>query len=457
MSDVADLWYAFINGVVWSLTNVFQLVGNILAVNYRLVTTVGQIATNIYYTLAVLLASVIHAFWETVCYLGLGIVIFITWLYSGISFAWHCCTLLCQIVYSTLSAVTASFVYIIQEILRLGRVSCTWLTNPMSLQDVLETVHSSFITIWTLGIRAIAQFLKSCNHQIHLVLCTITSTVGDLVTDTIEVSTNVIIDLSCACIYGVEISFEWLIAVLHSCGLMLKSSILHICEVLCIYATPAALLSISCLLTISMVLIKSKRALQWLGHLGHSQDVEVAIHDFNDAVEISDEEQNQFDIQDDVDMFTFHNNDDDDDNDESVDTLVTDHSDSDNDDEEEVPNDEDSDVDFLSSTDSNDADDDSDDSDNISIQLPQRSTQENISHMESRDGFAVDNSQCEVEQERSLCVICQDRIKSVLVLPCRHLCMCVDCAHTIAVGIPGQRRTCPLCRSSIRTIMNIYT
>ena len=62
----------------------------------------------------------------------------------------------------------------------------------------------------------------------------------------------------------------------------------------------------------------------------------------------------------------------------------------------------------------------------------------------------------ERERDKRKCVVCQDEIKCVLVLPCRHLCMCVVCADQIVRSrIPG-RRTCPLCRTRITKVMNIY-
>ena len=60
------------------------------------------------------------------------------------------------------------------------------------------------------------------------------------------------------------------------------------------------------------------------------------------------------------------------------------------------------------------------------------------------------------EKERRMCVVCQDRSKSVLILPCRHMCLCVDCGNQIARSRSRERRKCPLCRSKINTIMNVY-
>lgn len=62
----------------------------------------------------------------------------------------------------------------------------------------------------------------------------------------------------------------------------------------------------------------------------------------------------------------------------------------------------------------------------------------------------------ENEKERRMCVVCQDRSKSVLILPCRHMCLCVECGNHIARSRSRERRKCPLCRTKINTIMNVY-
>ena len=60
------------------------------------------------------------------------------------------------------------------------------------------------------------------------------------------------------------------------------------------------------------------------------------------------------------------------------------------------------------------------------------------------------------EELNRKCVVCQDQPKTVLVLPCKHMCLCVDCAHTIASLRSRLRRVCPLCRGRIQTVMNVY-
>lgn len=60
--------------------------------------------------------------------------------------------------------------------------------------------------------------------------------------------------------------------------------------------------------------------------------------------------------------------------------------------------------------------------------------------------------QLEQEHESKLCVVCQDRNKCVIVLPCRHLCMCTECS----VIIKRDHGTCPMCRQNVRRTMKIY-
>lgn len=48
------------------------------------------------------------------------------------------------------------------------------------------------------------------------------------------------------------------------------------------------------------------------------------------------------------------------------------------------------------------------------------------------------------------CIICHDREKSVILMPCRHLCLCLECSNNTAVEI------CPKCRGIICNKIEVY-
>ena len=53
-------------------------------------------------------------------------------------------------------------------------------------------------------------------------------------------------------------------------------------------------------------------------------------------------------------------------------------------------------------------------------------------------------------KEQRMCVICQEREKSVVLLPCRHLCLCAHCAQH------DHLQQCPLCRRHIAHRISVY-
>ncbi|CAN0025354.1 unnamed protein product, partial [Heterosigma akashiwo] len=50
----------------------------------------------------------------------------------------------------------------------------------------------------------------------------------------------------------------------------------------------------------------------------------------------------------------------------------------------------------------------------------------------------------------STCVVCQHNVKTVLILPCRHLCLCQDCSGK------GPLKKCPVCRVHIESRIEAF-
>lgn len=55
------------------------------------------------------------------------------------------------------------------------------------------------------------------------------------------------------------------------------------------------------------------------------------------------------------------------------------------------------------------------------------------------------------EAEERLCVICLVNPRDTTVLPCRHMCLCSDCASELR----KQSSKCPICRNNIESLLHI--
>jgi E3 ubiquitin-protein ligase MGRN1 len=72
--------------------------------------------------------------------------------------------------------------------------------------------------------------------------------------------------------------------------------------------------------------------------------------------------------------------------------------------------------------------------------------------IEERMASADDSDAAAAEAEHDdLCIICMTDPRDTTVLPCRHLCLCVDCAQLLRV----RSDRCPICRSPVDSLLHI--
>jgi len=56
----------------------------------------------------------------------------------------------------------------------------------------------------------------------------------------------------------------------------------------------------------------------------------------------------------------------------------------------------------------------------------------------------------EIHQESPLCIVCQEKDRDAVFLPCRHLCTCNLCATSQLL------KSCPLCRKNITAVLRVF-
>lgn len=71
-----------------------------------------------------------------------------------------------------------------------------------------------------------------------------------------------------------------------------------------------------------------------------------------------------------------------------------------------------------------------------------------LSKVEERKSGLIANALNKTSDEQKLCVVCIDAEKSVLLLPCRHVCVCKLCSRQID--------SCPVCRAQIQDKINVF-
>ncbi|KAG5895120.1 hypothetical protein JTB14_008557 [Gonioctena quinquepunctata] len=69
-----------------------------------------------------------------------------------------------------------------------------------------------------------------------------------------------------------------------------------------------------------------------------------------------------------------------------------------------------------------------------------------------RNELNLPQSPKEGRTDEKYCVICQEHLKCILLLPCRHVCMCSECYSRLQL----YSNSCPICRNDIENTMKIF-
>ena len=60
-------------------------------------------------------------------------------------------------------------------------------------------------------------------------------------------------------------------------------------------------------------------------------------------------------------------------------------------------------------------------------------------------------SQMESQNAQQLCIICCELPKAVVLMPCRHMCLCETCGHMEKITV------CPMCRKQISQRISVFS
>jgi len=77
------------------------------------------------------------------------------------------------------------------------------------------------------------------------------------------------------------------------------------------------------------------------------------------------------------------------------------------------------------------------------------------SQLASVSQLAVGQSQASStpEEEERLCVVCEDDKKQILLLPCKHMCLCKKCANA---HLFKTIKECPMCRATVKDSIDVH-
>ena len=455
MTSLFGALWTGLQGIGWLVCFLHQLITDTFNFNYRLVNGVGYLVVGVAKLLYMLFSGVTLAVYEVVSYVLLTVAGICSFVIDCLGFVAHCLCLLSKLIYYTVTGLADGVFFVVLMPVCACQTVHEWITWIFNTQRWLNASAWCF--------RTCGNALSVIGESSWNLILSLATTVNYwLFTFTTFICEKTVL-LSCyvynGCLFLSNYLIENIVLVLFRIWSLIALSIycIYDCFLMLLENLVSGLFELTgatyfCLIPISISVLtmlfhhRNRLARLLPRFLWHSTGEVIRINlDDVDLVEVSDDEEDQ--------DFA---------NDEFLDDENEDLEAEDTDDEESVmaeSSDEQSDE--MSVV--NDSDIDDSDAETIDVQLPDRPaasrpdgrqhgyatrSKGNVSHLQQR----LDH-----ERERSLCVICQDQMKSVLVLPCRHMCMCVDCARTVVSGAHGQRRICPLCRANIRIVMNVYT
>ena len=81
--------------------------------------------------------------------------------------------------------------------------------------------------------------------------------------------------------------------------------------------------------------------------------------------------------------------------------------------------------------------------------------QKNLSELEKKHSRDVTKLASALEKvtDSQLCIVCMDQKREIMMIPCYHLCMCVNCV----TNVMAKRSTCPYCGTPVNDTRKVYS
>lgn len=66
-------------------------------------------------------------------------------------------------------------------------------------------------------------------------------------------------------------------------------------------------------------------------------------------------------------------------------------------------------------------------------------------------GAAAGGSEWGGNNENTMCVVCLSDPRDTSLMPCRHMCVCYECATDLV----GRNMDCPMCRQPVKSLLKL--